>query len=158
MWKGTTTSIIVQESLFNNFQDRQTDPFKRILAIGAVKLDRLKVRIKICFGALSRNFRAFATSWFYFFTVVPPLINQQKKSCNVWESRPLEHESTLHGEAWRINFFLVLYFDLIKYPKSGLCPCVMFFSEGSFEFQRRICPVLGVVPLVTLLPWVTGGT
>ena len=26
--------------------------------------------------------------WFYFFTVVPPLINQWKKSCRVWESRP----------------------------------------------------------------------
>ena len=36
--------------------------FERILAIGAAKLDRLEVRIKICFGALSRNFRAFSTS------------------------------------------------------------------------------------------------
>ena len=63
--------------------------------------------------------------------VVPPLINQQKKSCRVWESRPLEHGSTLHGEAWRINFFHVLYFDLIKYPKSGLWSSQYFGLKSS---------------------------
>ena len=71
--------------------------------------------------------------WFYFFTVVPPLINQQKKSCRVWESRPLEHGSALNGEAWRINFFHVIYFDLIKYPKKRVV-CPVTFNGRSQVF------------------------
>ena len=38
-----------------------------------------------------------------------------------WRSRPPEHGSTHDGEAWTIQIFHVLTFDLIKLAKIGLC-------------------------------------
>ena len=47
-----------------------------------------------------------------------------KKFCSFWRSRPIEHETTYHGEAWTVNFFHVLSFDPIDFTKIGSWVCV----------------------------------
>ena len=58
--------------------------------------------------------------WKNEFTEVPPLVHRQKNFFSSWRSTPLEHGSTHHGEAWTIQIFHVVTFDLIKLAKIGL--------------------------------------
>ena len=49
--------------------------------------------------------------WSNFFTVVPPLIQRLNFFFSSWKSRPLQHGSTHHMEAWTIKLSHVLTFD-----------------------------------------------
>ena len=57
-----------------------------------------------------------------FFQCGPPFDSRVEIFLSSWRSRPPEHGSTHHGEAWTIQIFHVLTFDLIKLAKIGLCP------------------------------------
>ena len=56
-----------------------------------------------------------------FFQCGPPFDSRVEIFLSSWRSRPPEHGSTHHGEAWTIQIFHVLTFDLIKLAKIGLC-------------------------------------
>ena len=55
-----------------------------------------------------------------FFQCGPPFDSRVEIFLSSWRSRPPEHGSTHHGEAWTIQIFHVLTFDLIKLAKIGL--------------------------------------
>ena len=58
--------------------------------------------------------------WKNDFTEVPPLVHVPKLFFCSWRSRPLEHGSTHHMEAWTIKLSHVLSFDRIDLAKIGL--------------------------------------
>ena len=86
--------------------------------------------------------------WKNEFTEVPPLVHRQKNFFSSWRSTPLEHGSTHHGEAWTIQIFHVLTFDLIKLAKIGLCRLLPRFHDGThldrdeLESKKRHSPIL----------------
>ena len=55
-----------------------------------------------------------------FFQCGPPFESRVEIFLSSLKSRPPEHGSTQHGEAWTIQIFQVLTFDLIKLAKIGL--------------------------------------
>ena len=61
-----------------------------------------------------------------FFQCGPPFDSRVEIFLSSWRSRPPEHGSTHHGEAWTIQIFYVLTFDLIKLAKIGLWWCTHF--------------------------------
>ena len=58
--------------------------------------------------------------WKNYFNEVPPLVHGPNFFSS-WRSRPLEHGSTHHGEAWTIKLFHVLTFDWINFAKIRFC-------------------------------------
>ena len=59
--------------------------------------------------------------WSHFFTVVLPLFLGLKLFFSSCKSRPLEHGSSHHGEAWVVKLYHFLTFDWINFAKIGLC-------------------------------------
>ena len=55
------------------------------------------------------------------FSMWSPFDSRVEIFLSSWRSRPPEHGSAHHGEAWTIQVFHVLTFDLIKLAKIGLC-------------------------------------
>ena len=67
-----------------------------------------------------------------FFQCGPPFDSRVEIFLSSWRSRPPEHGSTHHGEAWTIQVFHVLTFDLIKLAKTGLCSHLLTTGMGSY--------------------------
>ena len=61
------------------------------------------------------------TSVKWFFHCGPPFDSKVEIFLSSWRSRPLEHGSTHHGEAWTIKLSHFLSFDQIDFAKIGLC-------------------------------------
>ena len=57
-----------------------------------------------------------------FFHCGPPFDSKVEIFFSSWRSRPLEHGSTHHMEAWTIKLSHVLSFDRIDFAKIGQCP------------------------------------
>ena len=55
-----------------------------------------------------------------FFHCGPPFDSKVEIFFSSWRSRPLEHGSTHHMEAWTIKLSHVLSFDRIDFAKIGL--------------------------------------
>ena len=66
-----------------------------------------------------------------FFHCGPCFDSEVENFCSSWRSRPLEHGSTHHMEAWTFKLSHVLSFDRIDFAKIGLCRIENFQSNHS---------------------------
>ena len=62
-------------------------------------------------------------------------IQGQKKIIRSWRSRPLEHGSTYHWEAWTIKLFHVLSFDRIDYQNWTVTGGPFLYDEDGMDLQ-----------------------